>query len=69
MRGEEVIEKTSAVGFGDDREMEDEKNEQSRSSQVVRIRAPNLGDLGDELACNIVGSVFITEYSDFAGCP
>lgn len=42
-----------------------------RSSRAEhdRIRAPNLGDLGDELACNIVGSVFITEYSDFAGCP
>lgn len=46
--------------------LDDRESDQGRR-RVSELEAPDLGDLGDELAPTTAGSVFVAECSDFAG--
>ena len=56
----------SAVGSGGGREKGDDGECDQGRRRASAHEAPALGDLGDELAYTIAGSVFVAECSDFA---
>ena len=55
------------MGSGDERVEERQQRVRSSSSQSVRARGARLGDLGDELARTIAGSLFVAECSELSG--